>query len=433
VLTCNRATEKTFGCSREEIAGLVVYQALCRGEHREDFQQILSGVLRSGTATHECTAQSVDGRQFPANVSVSMVRDSAGQPEGMIWVLSDLSERERLTEQASRAQEYAEMVLRSYGAYGQLVGRGPVFKRIIQFVHDAARVPSAVLITGESGTGKEAVARSIHGYSDRSGEPFVVVDCAALKGSLLESELFGHERGAFTGAHEAKRGLVEVADGGTLFLDEIGEMPVSLQAKLLRVLERGEFRRVGSVSDRRAAIRVVAATNRDLAEATRRGDFRNDLFFRLNVLSFRIPPLRERSEDVHLLANHFLLHTRVTFSGRKRFRQDALRRLEAYGWPGNVRELANVVERAIILSGDDEVIRPEHLPPEVRIASRAGGEGRPSMPVRSIADAEKEAIQAAVQATGGNRSQAARLLGISTVTLRQKIRKYGIAVPDKRR
>jgi PAS domain S-box-containing protein len=432
VIDCNSATERLFGRKREEISGLVVYEALCAGEHREDFRQILSGVLRSGTATQECAARRAAGEEFPANVSVSTVRDSSGRPEGMIWILTDLSERERLTEQASRAQEYAEMVLRSYGAYGELVGRGPVFKRIIQFVHDAARAPSAVLITGESGTGKEAVARSIHGYSDRSTSPFVVVDCAALKGSLLESELFGHERGAFTGAHEAKRGLVEVADGGTLFLDEIGEMPVSLQAKLLRVLERGEFRRVGSVSNRQAAIRVIAATNRDLSEATRRGEFRNDLFFRLNVLSFRIPPLREHSEDVHLLANHFLLHTRVTFTGRKRLRPDTLRRLEAYGWPGNVRELANVVERAIILSGDNEVIKPEHLPPEVRTASSSGKESPPGAPVRSIADAEKEAIRAALQSTGGNRTRAAQLLGISTVTLRQKIRKYGITVPKRR-
>jgi len=180
------------------------------------------------------------------------------------------------------------MVLRSYGAFGQLIGRGEVFKRIIAFVHDAARVSSSVLLQGESGTGKEAVARAIHAYSPRSRQPFVVVDCAALKGSLLESELFGHEKGAFTGAHQAKPGLVEVAGGGTLFLDEIGEMPVGLQSKLLRVLERGEFRRVGSVQDRRADIRVVAATNRDLAEECRRGGFRADLFFRLNVLAFTV-------------------------------------------------------------------------------------------------------------------------------------------------
>jgi PAS domain S-box-containing protein len=430
VIACNRATETIFGRPREELVGLEVYQALCQGAHREDFQELLTLVLRTGTATQECSTRRADGSELSVNASVSTLRDRGGSPEGMIWILTDLSERERLEAEANRAHEYVEMVLRSYGAYGQLVGRGEVFRRIISFVHDAARVPSPVLLTGESGTGKEAVARSVHSYSPRAEQPFVVVDCAALKGSLLESELFGHEKGAFTGAHQTKRGLAEVADGGTLFLDEIGEMPVELQAKLLRVLERGEFRRVGSVSNRKADIRVIAATNRDLVEESRRGQFRTDLYFRLNVLSFEIPPLRERPEDIQLLANHFLMHSRVTFVGQKRFRPDALRQLEAYGWPGNVRELANVVERAVILSGDDSVLKSAHLPPEVRAASREPLLVNPGK-VRSIADAEKEAVAAALTATRGNRTRAASLLGITTVTLRQKIKKYKIEPPKK--
>ena len=425
VLSCNPATERIFGTREADVRGLEVHQALCGGENREAFREMLASVIRTGTATHECAARTAEGRDLSVNASVSTLRDRSGKPEGMIWILTDLSERERLAAEASRAHEYADMVLRSYGAYGQLVGRGEVFRRIIDFVHDAARVSSAVLLGGESGTGKEAVARSIHSYSGRSEQPFVVVDCAALKGSLLENELFGHERGAFTGAHEAKRGLVEVADGGTLFLDEIGEMPVELQAKLLRVLEHGEFRRVGSVSDGRTDIRVIAATNRDLVAESRQGRFRTDLYFRLNVLSFVIPPLRERPEDIPLLAGHFLMHSRVTFVGRKRFRTDALRQMENYDWPGNVRELANVVERAVILSGNESVLRLAHLPPEVRSASDTGPHPE-AAGVKSIAEAEKEAVRAALRATGGNRTRAAAVLGISTVTLRKKIGKYGI-------
>ncbi len=425
VVACNRATERVFGRLREEIVGREVYQALCQGGHREDFEELLSLVLRTGAATQECSTLRADGSELSVNASVSTLRDRGGRPEGMIWILTDLSERERLEAEANRAHEYAEMVLRSYGACGQLVGRGAIFRRIISFVHDAARVSSPVLLAGESGTGKEAVARSIHSYSSRAEQPFVVVDCAALKGSLLESELFGHEKGAFTGAHQTRRGLAEVADGGTLFLDEIGEMPVELQARLLRVLEHGEFRRVGSVSNRKTDIRVIAATNRDLVEENKKGQFRTDLYFRLNVLSFEIPPLRERPEDVPLLAGHFLMHSRVTFVGQKRFRPEALRQLESYGWPGNVRELANVVERAVILSGGESVLKSAHLPPEVRAAS---SEPLPALPgnARSIADAEKEAVTIALAATRGNRTRAAKILGITTVTLRQKIKKYRI-------
>ncbi len=431
VQNCNQATESIFGKAEGQLKGLEIHQALCGGERREEFQQLLAAVLRTGTTTHECAARRADGQELSVNASVSALRDRTGKPEGMIWILTDMSERQRLEAEASRAHEYADMVLRSYGAYGQLVGRGEVFRRMISFVQDAARVSSAVLLGGESGTGKEAVARSIHSYSQRAEQPFVVVDCAALKGSLLESELFGHEKGAFTGAHEAKRGLAEVADGGTLFLDEIGEMPIALQAKLLRVLEHGEFRRVGSVKDAKTDIRVIAATNRDLVEEGKRGQFRTDLYFRLNVLSFEIPPLRERPEDIPLLASHFLMHSRVTFVGQKRFRQEALSQLEKYSWPGNVRELANVVERAIILSGEEAVLRSAHLPPEVRAAS---SEAQPALAggVRSIADAEREAVGAAMQATGGNRTRAAKMLGISTVTLRQKIKKYKIADPKKK-
>jgi transcriptional regulator with GAF, ATPase, and Fis domain len=252
------------------------------------------------------------------------------------------------------------------GLKGTLVGNSEPFQRVLQFVKDAAPAPSPVLILGESGTGKEVVARAIHLNGPRADKPFVVMDCSAFSASLLESELFGHEKGAFTGASEMRRGLAEVADHGTLFVDEVAEMPLELQSKLLRVLEHGEYRRVGSSQARKADIRVLAATNQDLAAEVKRGRFRKDLFFRLNVLTITIPPLRERRADIPLLAEYFLKHCRVTISHEKRFTRDALRQLEAYAWPGNVRELANVVERAIIISGKGRELLSEHLPPEIR-------------------------------------------------------------------
>ncbi len=430
IQSCNRTTARIFGVSSEDILGRPVHEVFCGEEGIQVFENLLATVLKSGTCTHECTARDGQGRELPVNLSISALRDSQGRPEGMIWIITDLSERERLEEEAQRAHEYADIVLRTSGSYGELVGGGAGFRKITRFVGNAAGVPSPVLLQGESGTGKEAVARAIHGNSPRSGEPFVVVDCAALKGSLLESELFGHEKGAFTGAHQTKNGLVEVASGGTLFLDEIGDMPVGLQAKLLRVLERGEFRRVGSVKDRTTDIRVIAATNRDLVAESQEGRFRKDLFFRLNVLSFTVPLLHERQEDIPLLARHFLTNSRITLTGKKRLRQDTLRQLAAYDWPGNVRELANVVERAIILSGEDPVLKPAHLPPEVR--SARGDLPPPAAGVKTVAEAEREAVRAAMAHTGGNKTRAARLLGISTVTLRQKIKKYDLDAAGKR-
>jgi transcriptional regulator with GAF, ATPase, and Fis domain len=252
-----------------------------------------------------------------------------------------------------------------------------------------------------------------------------VVDCSALQGSLLETELFGHEKGAFTGAAGAKMGLVELADGGTLFVDEIGDMPPDLQSKLLRILDCGEFRRVGALKERKVDMRIVAATNRNLAQEVRRGRFRKDLYFRLNVLSITMPPLRERREDIPLLAKHFAKHNRVTMAARKRLRADTLRCLQAYDWPGNIRELANVVERAIILAGPHTALQPSHLPPEARAAT-AHPERTPQ--ARSLAQAEKETIEAALAATKGNRSKAAEMLGTSRMTLRKMMNQHGIVV-----
>ena len=422
VVSANPAARKLFAWDSGQHLGGSLAEHL-DGQDGPDGALALARA-RSGTAlSRECLARAADGREMPLHLSVSPLRGADGRPSALIWVMTDLSERERLAEEVHRVQEYAGIVLRRAGPGSELVGSGEAHRHIVGFIRSAASADAPVLILGESGAGKEVVARSIHLNSPRSAQPFIVTDCAALTGSLLESELFGHEKGAFTGAAEAKAGLVEIASGGTLFVDEVGEMPLELQSKLLRVLERGEFRRVGSVRERRADLRVVAATNRDLSEEVRKGRFRSDLYFRLNVLSFNVPPLRERIEDVPELARYFLAHSRVTAPKPKRLRPDAMKCLQSYSWPGNVRELANVVERAVILSGTAEVLTPDHLPPELRRHAAKAPQVRAAA---SMADAERQAIASALQTTGGNKSKAAEILGITRATLRSKMAKFGL-------
>jgi transcriptional regulator with PAS, ATPase and Fis domain len=289
---------------------------------------------------------------------------------------------------------------------------------------------STVLLTGETGVGKEVFARAIHAASPVADGPFVDVNCASLPGELLESELFGHEKGSFTSADRQKKGLFEMAHGGTLFLDEIGEMSLGLQAKLLRVLEQRNFRRVGGTQDIRVEVRVIAATNRDLTARIREGRFRDDLYYRLRVVEIPIPPLRERLADLdHYVAT--LARAVAHEMGREppSLSPEARALMAAYSWPGNVRELKNVLERAILLGGTP-VLNPEHLPAEIR--SPAGGIGsrrdreRSPEGVPTLDDAEREAIERALAHTRGNKTLAAKLLGISRHTLRAKARKYGL-------
>jgi len=383
-----------------------------------------------------------DGSLLAASLSCAPLPEQGTAGPEVVLVARDITDRrqlqeeqqqyaERLAEEAKLAREYAEAVLRVSDPQARLIGKGAAYKSIISFVRDAAGAPSPVLVLGESGTGKEVVARAIRLNGPRAEKPFIVVDCSTLGASLLESELFGHEEGAFTGATKAKAGLVEIADGGTLFVDEIGEMPLELQAKLLRALEHGEFRRVGSVKPRKVDIRVIAATNRDLAKEVKKGGFRKDLYYRLNVLTITLPPLRDRREDIPLLAQHFLEHSRVTLPGKKRFRRPTLEHLQAYDWPGNVREMANVIDRAVILSRGEECITLDHLPPEVRKGRRSRVPPSRGGRSKSLAEAEREAIVAALAEVSGNRTKAAAMLGITRVTLREKIRKYKME-PDKR-
>ncbi len=290
----------------------------------------------------------------------------------------------------------------------------PATGEVHRLLERAAQSDATVLITGESGTGKEVAARTLHQLSKRRAAPFLAVNCAALSAGLLESELFGHERGAFTGADRARKGRFELAHGGTLLLDEVSEIDPGLQAKLLRVLQERAFERVGSSLTRRADVRVAATTNRDLAAEVARGRFREDLYYRLNVLPIRMPPLRERREEIPLLAEHFLARH------RKRVSKGAMKRLCEYDWPGNVRELANVIERGAVLSAGDE-ISGETIGPWLEGAAR----GAPSVLGVPLEDLERRAIEDNLKAQGGNRERTARILGISSRTLRDKLKKWG--------
>jgi two-component system, NtrC family, response regulator AtoC len=322
----------------------------------------------------------------------------------------------------------------------RLVGQSPAIQQIYGVVEKVANTPSTVLITGESGTGKELIARALHENSSRHAGPFIKINCAAIPKTLMESELFGYEKGAFTGAVGAKPGRFELAHGGTLFLDEIGEIPIEMQVKLLRVLQESEFERVGGIKTIKVDVRLVTATNRDLLAEVGAGAFREDLFYRLNVVPIHIAPLRERREDIPLLADHFI----AKFNGRLKkeiasITPEAIERLIAYQWPGNIRELENLMERTMLFC-EGPAIRVSDLPVEVTGASPsaaatspAGDEGGRPAP-ESLKEAvraetervERELIQKALDATGGNVTQAARKLKISRKSLQTKMKELGL-------
>jgi DNA-binding NtrC family response regulator len=336
---------------------------------------------------------------------------------------------ERAMEKARLLQEMRHLRdrLRERNAFGHIVSDDPKMREVLQLVDQVAPSRASVLITGESGTGKELIAEAIHAASPRAGKPFVRLHCAALAESLLESELFGHERGAFTGAVARREGRFKQADGGTLFLDEIGEISAGTQVKLLRFLQEKTFERVGGNETLKVDVRILAATNRDLKAAIEKGLFREDLYYRLNVISVELPPLRERRLDIPALAT-FFLRRYAAENGRtlEGFRDDARARLTAYSWPGNVRELENVIERAVVLS-DGPRIEPRHLPASLAPAAERGGP--PPIPGSTIHDLERYAILKTLETCGGSTSKAAMILGVSTRKIQYKLHEYAAATP----
>jgi two-component system, NtrC family, response regulator HydG len=345
------------------------------------------------------------------------------EPDDLLLVVRNAIERRALVREVERLRATLEEEM----GLSRLVAQGPAMKKVIELVRRIAPSEATVLLQGESGTGKELVARMIHARSARVGRPFVAIDCGAMPEALLESELFGHAKGAFTGAVQAKHGLFEEADGGTVLLDEIGELPQPLQVKLLRVLQEQTIRPVGTNAHVKIDIRVIAATNRDLASQVKERAFREDLFYRLNGIVVEVPPLRDRAEDVVPLAVRFMR----TFSDRlgkdvSRISAGAVDLLLRHRWPGNVRELEKAIERAVVLASGEEIVA-EDLPPALLGKADAGAGTSPG---RTLADVEKAHILATLHEQAWNQARAAEELGISRSTLWRKLREYGIHHPD---
>ena len=340
--------------------------------------------------------------------------------EELVIVIERALERRRLRREAGQLRARLSERFRIQN----IVGSSPPMQKVFETVLQVASSRASVLITGESGTGKELIAAAIHEHSPRATGPFVKLHCAALAETLLESELFGHERGSFTGAAARRDGRFQQADGGTLFLDEIGEISSSVQVKLLRFLQEREFERVGGNQTIKVDVRIVAATNRDLMQRVKDGKFREDLFYRLNVVSIEVPPLRFRPSDIPLLAMHFLRkYAAADGKGVSGFSDEALARITRYSWPGNVRELENAIERAVVVSRSDQV-QESDLAPSVVAGSSASRDGLPPVPGATLAELERYAILRTLEHTGGSTSRAAEMLGISPRKIQYRLREY---------
>src|SRR5438093_664238 len=340
--------------------------------------------------------------------------------EQLLKLIDKALERRELIEKNKVLQQRLDDLLRE----GAIVGGSPAFRRTMMLIEQVAASSATVLIQGESGTGKELFARAIHERSGRAGKPFVAVNCAALPETLLESELFGYERGAFTGAAGRKEGRFELADGGTLFLDEVSDLSSVTQPKILRVLQEGEFERLGGTKSIRVDVRIVTATNRDLGQMVRDKRFREDLYYRLNVITVNVPPLRERREDIRLLAEHFLrLYAAKNNRRLEGFTDEALQRLEGYSWPGNVRELENVIERGVVLARAS-LIDLADLPEEIAGATPLPEAGLSVRIGTPLAEVEQRLLEATLRATKNNKTLTAKLLGIDPRTVSRKLERW---------
>jgi PAS domain S-box-containing protein len=424
----NEAAEKVFRCDAEQAIGQPFDRFLGTA-----FRALVPGCLAPGGEEDEdqrylwvpegLTARRADGEEFPVEATISRVQ--VGDQDLRTIILRDVNERKRIEDelrQTQREKIYLLEELSTVHNFEDMVGSSPEMKATFDDIEKVAVTDSTVLITGETGSGKELIARAIHNASHRKNRVLVKVNCAALPAGLIESELFGHEKGAFTGAHARKIGRFELAHGGTIFLDEIGDLPPDLQIKLLRVLQEGEFERLGSTRTQRVDVRVIAATNRDIARAVEEGRFRSDLFYRLNVFPIRVPALRERRADIPLLVQHFAVKYGTKLGKRiESIPRDVMTSLQAYDWPGNVRELENVIERAVILSPGSE-LEPGRFITEV---SGRAGESR----IPTLDELEREHIISVLELTGWRvrgESGSAALLGLKPTTLEARMKKLGI-------
>lgn len=326
---------------------------------------------------------------------------------------------------------HLESQVRERYRFDRIIGRSPAMHRVFQIIERVAQTDASVLISGRTGTGKELVAHAIHYNSPRASKPFVDINCSALPEQLIESELFGHQKGAFTGATETKKGLFETANGGTIFLDEIQAFKLELQSKLLRALQEKEIRQVGGRENKEIDVRVLAATNQDIVEAVRKGEFREDLFYRLNVVNIYLPELKDRREDIPLLIDHFLeRHAEKNDQEPRHFSNEAMRLLLTSEWPGNVRELENAVEHAIAIAIEPS-LKISDLPPQISGQAGEMGSSEPPVDARTLAQVERRQILRILEETGGNHVRAAEILGIDRRTLYRKLDKYKVAPNGK--
>jgi len=418
ILAVNQALLDLTGYRREELVGQPC--ALLRTEHcggeAAPGQSKICALFQEGAVRRQrgCLVRK-DGSLVHVVKNATVLPGEAGQPVA-VETFTDASE---LVAQERMASRLRRELSREDGFQG-LIGRSPVMLKLFALIQSAAQSEAPVMILGESGTGKELVASALHRLSPRSQGPFIKVNSAALHDSLLESELFGHVKGAFTGADRTRPGRFEAAHGGDIFLDEIGDLPLATQAKLLRVLQEKVVERVGDHTPIPVDVRLISATNKDLTKLLAAGRFREDLYYRVNVIPIQVPPLRDRREDIPLLVEAFM--ARISLKTKKpvtSISREALAILMAYPWPGNVRELINVMEYALVLC-PGPTIRPEHLP----LLQRQGPTPATTSPL-CLGD-EQECLQQALAASGGNKAEAARLLGISRVTLWKRLKKYGL-------
>lgn len=418
VTSFNRAAEEITGIPRGEAIGQLcseVFKSSMCGADCALRETLTTGKPIIGRSGYIITAE---GDRIPISISTAVLRDAEGNVIGGAETFRDLSDIDALRRELE-------------GRYriGDMVSRSPAMQRLFEVLPAVAGSPSTVLICGETGTGKELIARTIHDLSSRHDGPFVAVNCGALPDTLLESELFGYKAGAFTGATKAKPGRFAVAAGGTLLLDEIADVSPALQVRLLRVLQERVFEPLGAIQPEAADVRVIAATNKDLNALVQSGDFRQDLYYRVNVVRLELPPLRQRREDLPMLVDHFIeKFNRLHSKDLEGIAPDALSLLMAHDWPGNVRELENALERAFVLC-QSGVIEIRHLPPEVTQHRETPRTGQTMRGAHRLI--EKEALIAALERNDFNRLAAARQLGIHKTTLFRKIRALGIELPKR--
>lgn len=426
IVAWSQGAERITGYAGEEVVGQSC--RLFEGAHCKGFAaltELLQGSCdaTTGTCHQECKLLAKDGREVSIHGSVRLIHEANGQVAGAVCNFSDLTPFLQANERIALLEEQT----RNRDAFGKLIGASTPMQEVFRRIRLAAHSDVTVFVSGESGTGKELAAGAIHSLSNRKDRPFLAINCSAIPETLLESELFGHVKGAFTSADRDKTGLFQAAEGGTLFLDEIGDVSPLLQLKLLRVLQEREIRRVGADAPTRVNVRLITATNKNLKELVASQAFREDFYYRIHVFEIRLPPLRERREDLPLLVRHFIDQLSREYHRPVRgIARDALQALMNYPWPGNVRELRNALEHAFVTVSGDTITLLD-LPIEVRTEQPSERTPPPdSIPLSPADQAERRRILEALDQTRGNRTEAARLLGTSRVTLWKKIRKYAI-------